>query len=256
MTARQPDLGPYRAEDLLPGDRDELDNGYRVYCEPAGGRHSTSSLLNGAAVAWDPKVREAGTDTGFALKPEVVRAPDVAIGNVPNAPGWVKGAPELAIEYADVGQDEAQLERKIRDLLAAGTRFLWVVRLTGPRRVEVFEPGKAMRAVLPGAFLTAPGVLQNPVLIEALYDRDAAECATLTNLLQRQGYQDLDAVLAKGRDEGLRAGRIEGLRVAVRSLCRVLSIPLPAEREAQIERMDAAALDALRERLERDRRWE
>jgi hypothetical protein len=54
----------------------------------------------------------------------------------------------------------------------------------------------------------------------------------------------------------LRAGRAVGLRTAVRSLCRVLSIPLAAEREAEIERMGAAGLDALLERLERDRRWE
>ena len=44
-------------------------------------------------------------------------------------------------------------------------------RLTGPRRVEVHEPGKRFRKVLPGKMLTAPGVLQNPVRVEALYDR-------------------------------------------------------------------------------------
>ena len=95
--------------------------------------------------------------------------------------------PELAIEYADVGQDEVQLQAKIRDLLAGGTKAIWVVQLTGPRRVEVYESGAAMRTVKPGAYLTAKGVLQNPVLVEALYDRDAAERAMLTNLLQRNG---------------------------------------------------------------------
>src|SRR5262245_31169217 len=170
--------------------------------------------------------------------------------------GWVKGAPELAIEYADVGQDERKLEEKIRELLAAGTKFLWVVRLTGPRRVEVHEPGKAMRTVHPGAHLTAPGVLQNPVLVEALYDRDAAERAMLTNLLQRQGFQDLEAVLAKGEEKGEAKGRAQGLRVALRSLCRVLAIELTPAREAALDRMDAVELDALRERLERERRWD
>jgi Uma2 family endonuclease len=259
MTAKLPEMGPFRADQLRPGDRYELDNGHPVYCAPAGGSHATPNLLGAAAVATDPKVKEAGVDAGFAPKPHLLRAPAVAVGNVPNAPGWVEGAPDLAIEYADVGQDEAELEHKIRDLFAAGMKYLWVVRLTGPRRVEVHERGQTVRTVYPGTHLTAPGVLQNPVLVEALYDRDAAERATLTNLLQRKGYQDLDAVLAKGREEGLRAGRAEGLRVAraaVGDLCEVLHIPLTPERQAALAEMDVAELDALRERLKRERRWD
>jgi hypothetical protein len=256
MTAKLPEMGPFRADQLRPGDRYELDSGHPVYCAPAGGSHATPNLLGAAAVATDPKVTEAGVDAGFAPRPNMLRAPDVAIGNVPNEPGWVHGAPELAIEYADIGQDEPELERKIRDLLAAGTKYLWIVRLTGPRRVDVHEKGKAVRSVLPGAFLTAPGVLQNPVLVEALYDRDAAERTTLTNLLQRKGYQDLDAVLAAGEAKGRAEGRADGMRAAVRSLCRVLAIPLSTEREVTLERMNAADLDALRERIERDRRWD
>jgi hypothetical protein len=253
MTAvKLPEIGPFRADQLRPGDRYELDNGHPVYCAPAGGSHSTPHVIGAAAVATDPKVKEAGVDTGFAPRPHVLRAPDVAIGNVPNEPGWVAGAPELAIEYADVGQDEVELEKKIRDLLGAGTKFLWVVRLTGPRRVEVHERGKAVRTVHPGAYLTAPGVLQNAVLVEALYDRDAGERATLTNLLQRRGYKDLEAVLATGRAEG----RAEGLRAAVRDLCEVFAIPLIPEREEAIGKMSVSDLDALRARLKADRRWD
>ncbi len=58
-----------------------------------------------------------------------------------------------------------------------------MVRLAGPRRVEVHQSGKKVRTVLPGGSLTAPGVLQNAVPVEALYDRDAAERATFTNPL-------------------------------------------------------------------------
>jgi Uma2 family endonuclease len=254
MTARSPSLlrpGPYTADQIAEGDPYELSNGHRIHCESGGGRHGTENANGASVLRSDPEVKQAGVDTGFSWAPKMLRAPDVAVGNIPNEPGWVKGVPHLAVEYADIGQDEAELQKKISELLEAGTRYLWVVRLTGPRRVEVFERGKAMRVLGPGALLTAPGVLKNPVLVEALYDRDAADRATLTNLLQRQGFEDLEAVLAKGRAEG----RAEGLRPAVRSLCRVLSIPLPAEREAELERMDAAELDALRERLEQERRW-
>jgi Uma2 family endonuclease len=251
MTARQPEIGLFRAADIRPGERYELDNGHPVYCAPSGGSHAKPNLLGGAVVAFDPKVRDAGVDTGFEVKPHVLRAPDVAVGNVPNEPGWVQGVPELAIEYADVGQDEVQLQATIRDLLAGGTQAVWVVRLTGPRRVEVYEPGRTMQTVGPGAHLTAPGVLQNPVLVEALYDRGAAERAMLTNLLQRNGFQDLEAVLAKGRAEGLAVAR-----AAVRDLCDVLSIPVSREQAEALEQMAAEQLDALRARLKRDRRWE
>jgi len=202
--------GPFRADHLRSGDPYELSNGHPIFCAPTGGSGSGPNQLGASVLGWDPAVKEAGVDTGYSPEPGVLRAPDVAIGNVPNKPGWVKGAPELAIEYADVGQVEDELKDKIRDLLAAGTKFVWVVRLTGPRRVEVYEPGKKPRTVLPGHHLTAPGVLKNPVRVEALYDRDAAERATLTNLLQRCGYADLEDVLAKGREEGLKEGLKEG----------------------------------------------
>jgi hypothetical protein len=206
-------------------------------------------------VGWDPAVREAGVDTGYSPEPGTLRAPDVAIGNVPDKPGWVSGAPDLAIEYADVGQDEDALNEKIRDLLAMGTKFLWVVRLAGPRRVEVHEPGKPMQTVSPGGLLTAPGVLKNPVRVEALYDRDEAERATLTNLLQRRGFESLEAVLARGIAEGRDAGLAEGLRAGIRDLCEVCGIELTAEREAALGAMGLAELGALRERVKRERRW-
>jgi Uma2 family endonuclease len=251
VTSSKPNLsdrGPFRAEHLRSGDSYELSNGHAVYCLPTGGSGSEPNRLGASVVGWDPAVEEAGVDTGYSPEPGMLRAPDVAVGNVPNKPGWVKGAPNLAIEYADVGQDEEQLQQKIADLLNAGTRYLWVVRLTGPRRVEVHEPGKKMRAVLPGEALTAPGVLKNPVPVEALYDRDEAERATLTNLLQRQGYEDLEAVLAKGRAEGRAEGQAEGqtraLAAAVIAVLEARQIPINEAIRERIEKSsDPAELD-------------
>jgi Putative restriction endonuclease len=200
--SRPGDRGPFRADQLHSGDPYELSNGHAVFCLPTGGRGAGPNGMGYAVVSSDPAVTEAGVDTGYSPEPGTLRAPDVAVGNVPDVPGWVPGAPELAIEYADVGQDEQKLSDKIADLLDAGTRYLWVVRLSGLRRVEVHEPGKKVRTVLPGEMLTAPGVLQNPVRVEALYDRGESERATLTNLLQRRGYEDLDAVLARGEAQG------------------------------------------------------
>jgi hypothetical protein len=114
---RPADRGPFLAEQIHSGDPYELSNGHAIHSAPTGGSGSGPNGLGFSAVGWDPAVREAGVDTGYSPRPNVLRAPDVAIGNVPDKPGWVPGAPGLAIEYADVGQDEAGLEEKIADLL-------------------------------------------------------------------------------------------------------------------------------------------
>jgi Putative restriction endonuclease len=238
------DRGPFRAEHIRSGDPYELSNGHAIQCLPTGGSGSGPNQLGASVLGWDPKVKEAGVDTGYSPEPGTLRAPDVAVGNVPDKPGWVPGAPELALEYADIGQDEGALQQKIIGLLAAGTRYLWVVRLTGPRRVEVYEPGKKVRTVLPGHLLTAPGALKNPVLVEALYNRDEAERATLTNLLQRQGYEDLEAVLAKGRTQGKAEGEVTGLVAAVIAVLDARGIRVTKAARERIERCsDLAQLD-------------
>jgi Uma2 family endonuclease len=241
--------GPFRPDQLHSGDPYELSQGHAVYCAPTGGSGSEPNRLGASVVGWDPAVTEAGVDTGYVTEANTLRAPDVAVGNVPNKPGWVSGVPNLAIEYADIGQDEDKLQEKVRDLLAGGTRYLWVVRLTGPRRVEVHEPGKKVRAVLPGDALTAPGVLKNAVPVEALYERSAAERATLTNLLQRRGYEDLDAVLARGREEGLKIGLTAGVAASLLTVLKGRGLTVDAEVRARIEACaDAAQLQAWLER--------
>jgi hypothetical protein len=119
----------------------------------------------------------------------------------------------LAVEYADTGQDEAELKLKISELLAAGTQLVWVVRLEGPRRVEVHEPGRGMYRVQGHEELTAPGILRNPVPVAALYDREAAHRVTFRNLLQRQGYNDVEEIREEGREEGCEALRNSVLNV-------------------------------------------
>ncbi|WP_437286584.1 hypothetical protein [Sorangium sp. So ce406] len=243
--------GPFRADQARPGDPYELSHGHPIVCLPLGGRASAALLLGGAVVAWDPAVSEAGVGTGYTPAPGLLRAPHVAVGNAPDSPGWVPGAPALAIEYADVGEDEARLSRKIDDLLGAGTRWVWVVRLAAPPHVEVHAPGEPRRLALPGELLRAPGVLQNPVQVEALHDRAAAQRALLTNLLQREGHSSLESL----RDRGLREGRNEGLQQAVRDVCDALELALSPEDDASLVEMDGTALAALLERLKRERRW-
>jgi putative restriction endonuclease len=203
--------GPFRADQLRSGDPYELSHGHPIQCFPTGGRGSQAASAGAGVLSSDPAVQGVGIDTGFSPAPDTLRAPDLSVGEIPNQPGWVQGVPPLAVEYADTGQDEGELAAKIQELLAAGTRFIWVVRLTGPRRVEVHQPGKAMTISNPGDDLLAPGILANPVRVEALYDRDVALEATLRNLLQRQGYDSLEAVQAEGEARG----RLAELQTAI-----------------------------------------
>lgn len=196
--------GPFRADQIRSGDPYELSNGHAIQCMTTGGRGSRANLQGGSMLDSDPVVEEAGIDTGYSPSSDMLRAPDIAVGNVPNTPGWVQGAPPLAVEYCDTGQDEKELAVKISELLSAGTRIVWVVRLSGPRRVEVHENGQEPRLLGPGEELTAPGILQNPIPVEALYDRQAAHAVTFRNLLQRQGYRDLDEVRNEGERQALR----------------------------------------------------
>lgn len=229
--------GPFRADSVREGDRYELSNGNPVYCAPSGPDHAGPNLTGGSVLETDPGVKWAGVDAGYTPAASMLRAPDVAVGTPGVERGWIPGAPPLAVEYAGAGQAEAELQDKIVDLLQAGTKHIWVVRLVGPRRVEVYEPGNDVRVVPEGGELVAPGILKNPVAVRALFDRDAAHEATLRNLLQRRGYESLEAVRAEGEAQGEVRGLAEGLL----ALLAVRGVALDDAARARIEGCKDAA---------------
>ncbi|MFO0604036.1 MAG: Uma2 family endonuclease [Polyangiales bacterium] len=245
MSSRRPHTttqGPFYPAQLQVGGDYELSNGHPVYCAPTGGDGGGPNLRGGFVLDTDPMAANAGVDLGMQLGEYTMRAPDIAVGAFPEKRGWVQGALPLAVEYAGSGQDEEDLQERVEDLLAHGVLYVWVVRLVGPRRVEVHERGKAMRNVLPGESLTAPGVLQNPVPVVALYDRDAAHEVALANLLQRKGYPSLDAVRSEGIEEGIERGIEKGIEMGAGALehlfARRLARPLTeAERATLRERL-------------------
>lgn len=195
--------GPFRAEQLRPGDPYELSNGHAVRCLPTGGRGSKAEGAGYKVLSTDPGAQDVGIDTGFSPEPGSLRAPDLAAGTIPDAPGWVEGVPRLAVEYVDIGQDQDDLAGKIGELLEAGTEIIWVVHLTGPRRVEVHRAGEAVRIAHGGEELEAPGILKYPVLVESLYDEETSNKVALRNLLEKEeGYRSLDEVRVEGRVEG------------------------------------------------------
>lgn len=226
--------GPFRADMVREGDPYEISNGHPVLCMPTGERGGAGVMVGGIAIGSDPGLDDIGaslgTEVGYSPRPEVLRAPDLSVTPGTNNPGWVKGVPPLAIEYADKGQDEGDLKLKINELLEAGTEAVWVVRLTGARRVEVYHNDGTIGLVLPGQSLTAPGILRRPIPIEALYERDAALKHAMENHLSRFGYRSLDEVRAEGRQEG----GLEGLRSALRRVLGRRRLALSAEQDVQI----------------------
>ncbi|HEU4406844.1 MAG TPA: Uma2 family endonuclease [Polyangiaceae bacterium] len=287
-----PPEGPFRLEHVPEGSRYELSEGHTLYCAPAGPKHGEPHGVGPVALGSDPARPRVGVDVGHALDDKTLRAPDLSVGDWGEGEGaWAPKAPPLAIEYAAQGQDEADLQTKIRELLAAGSRFVWVVRLVGPRRVEVYEKGRAAQAKRPGERLEAPGILKSRPLVEALYDPEAAFEQTLQNLLERKGYAGLEAVLAegeaRGREAGLREGeargkaeglregeakglregeakglregeargKAEGLRAAVLDLCEAFGVEPTAEQRGRLDAMGVAELEGLRQALKQQRRW-
>ena len=236
--APKPEQGPFHADQLRDGDRYELSHGHPLYCAPAGPEHAAGNLTGAAVLGSDPDVEWAGVDAGFSPEPGMLRAPDVAIAAPGAGRGWIPEVPPLALEYAARGQNETDLQTKIVEFIEHGTRLVWVARLTGPRRVEVYESGQPMRVAHPGDELTAPGILRNPVPVDALFDRAAGHRATLRNLLQRFGYADLEAVRAEGRMQGLATGRAEGraegLAAAVLNLLAARGIAVDGETSARV----------------------
>ncbi len=248
--------GPFRAEHVRPGDNWEISDGRPIECAPTGGDGARRSAAGARVLSTDPDVESAGLDAGYAPVADMLRAPDIAVGNVPDRPGWIPGVPPLAVEYAGVGQDENLLQRKVADFLGRGTKWIWVVRLNTPRRVEVHAPGLPVVVRHVGELLEAPGILRNAVPVEAMFDDDVANKMTLRNLLQRAGYESLEAVRNEGHAEGIAEGKAKGItegkakgitegkRATLSAQLRRRFGQLTAEVEVALAAADELALDA------------
>jgi Uma2 family endonuclease len=159
------------AEELerMPADhsRHELVNGELRSMAPAGFDHGTIigklTYVLGAHVYGKKLGVIVGAETGFRLSsnPDTVRAPAlafVAASRVPTsgAPaGYWPGAPDLAVEVLSPGDTVFEIEEKVANYLAAGSRAVWVVN---PRRrtVTVYRSNAEPR-VLPDSEMLEGG---------------------------------------------------------------------------------------------------
>jgi Uma2 family endonuclease len=85
---------------------------------------------------------------GFVVEraPDTVRGPDVAVVHRETAlrsPGFIEGAPALAIEIASPSNSRTRLKQKVREYMAAGAVRVWVV-YPRARSVAVHRPDGSM----------------------------------------------------------------------------------------------------------------
>ncbi len=176
------------AEDLWKlgeGDtRRELVDGIIREMAPAGGVHGD---VTGRLCRWMVEhVADHGGgkvvvgDVGFVLElphdRDRVRAPDVAFVTVARLPegrlpeGFIRGAPDLAVEVLSPSDNRADVEQKVRDYLDAGGRLVWVIA-PAPRTATVYRADGSTHLLREGDHLGGDDVLPGlRISLSSLFD--------------------------------------------------------------------------------------
>lgn len=140
-TAQHPDhlVTAEEAFALGTSRRFELRKGVVVYMSPSGAQHGVVAMTIGSLL--HEYVRRAGlgvvvaAETGFILarNPDTVRAADAAFVSKDRFPpggppiAFWPLAPDLAVEVVSPSESSEDIQEKVQDYLAAGTRLVWVV---------------------------------------------------------------------------------------------------------------------------------
>ena len=158
------------ADELLQmpddGNQYELVRGELRKMAPASPWHSNYALHIGGELRRFVSERNLGFVTGadggylLAKNPDTVRAPDV--GYAPEKPavdhrGYYDGAPALAIEVLSPNDPYSEIEEKVIDYLAAGTRVVIVV--DPKKRAAWIQTARDRRQLTMNDALEAPDLL-------------------------------------------------------------------------------------------------
>lgn len=148
----------------------ELVRGVLRVSEPAGGWHGRIAG-NILGRLWSfVQQHDLGTvfpdNTGYFLAhdPDTVRAPDASfVGRERLArhdigPGFIDGAPDLAVEVISPNDRASEIEEKLADYWAAAVRMVWIVS-PATRTVTVHAPVGTSRTLREGDMLDGGEVL-------------------------------------------------------------------------------------------------
>ena len=161
------------ADDLLTlpddGMRHELVDGALLVYPPPGARHGLVQVAVASLLKRHVTAHALGVvfvETGFILRrdPDVVRAPDVSFLSAARVPasgipsGYIDGPPDLAVEVISPSDTLYEVEDKIAQYLAAGTRLAWVIN-PHRRTVAAHAPGAPVHVLGEGDTLDAGDVV-------------------------------------------------------------------------------------------------
>lgn len=165
--------------------RRELVNGEVIEMAPVGGIHGL--IVTRLSRKLDEFVDRHGSgnvlvgDVGFILAlprdPERVRAPDIAfvsreriaVGGLPE--GFLRGAPDIAVEVLSPSDNPIDVQQKVRDYLDAGGRLVWIVASQARTATVYRSDGSAQllresenldgETVLPGLLIPLEALFHN-----------------------------------------------------------------------------------------------
>jgi Uma2 family endonuclease len=132
------------------GGRNELVKGELRPMSPAGGEHGAVIMYIAVPMGYYAEERDQGivlaSDTGFIVRrnPDTVRAADAAFVRKDRIPPgglpvqFIPFAPDLAVEVMSPWDTMPELEEKVQDWLAAGTKLVWLV-LPKRRVIKVYR---------------------------------------------------------------------------------------------------------------------
>ena len=152
------------------GNRYELVKGELINLGNSGALHGYIAILLSAALFALVTSRKLGvlldSSTAFTMKNGNKRSPDIAffakerLQGLEELPtGFLEGGPDLVVEILSPGNTVAEIEDKIAEYFANGTRLLWVIS-PGQHYVLVYRSGyEPERLLTSGDFLEGEDVV-------------------------------------------------------------------------------------------------
>jgi Uma2 family endonuclease len=145
----------------IPDEKTELVDGELLRMSPAGGEHGVVALRIGAWLLMFVEAHHLGVvcaaETGFLVRrdPDTVRAPDAAFisrekmgeGRPPKK--FWPFAPDLAVEVVSPSESAEQVQERVREWFAAGSRAVWLL-YPGTASVHAYRSPSEVRILQRG----------------------------------------------------------------------------------------------------------